>query len=532
MELVFQPRPYQQEAIQAIEAGLSRGITRPLLSLPTGTGKTVIFSQVIDRRSSKGRSLIICNREELLTQSQSKVGIVSPNLSTGIIKAESNQFDRDVLIASIQTLSRPNRLRQLPSDISTIIIDEAHHSCADSYKNVLEHLGSFRDDNPPLTLGVTATPLRLDRKNLNDIFQEVVFEKNILEMIVAGYLCDLKAMQVKLDIDFNKLRRVDGDFVEKEVSQAMIEAKAPALIAEKVSKFASNRKTIIFCPNVDLSHKVAKCCQDLGLAAQAIDGTLDSQTRKEILQRFEAGSLSVLVNCNLLCEGFDCPRVDAIVMARPTKSKSLYMQCLGRGTRLHPDKANCLIIDLIGCTTSFDLMSVGKVFGITEQKLSQLSILQCWEEEQQAEKERRSAAARLLAENRFLETKSVDLFNRSALNWLKPSNRRYVLSTGQGMVVIDRQDLSDKWVVYLSFQGNKQLLARDLPLTYASSIAEDYVRRQNLDKLLSKEAPWRSRPISQKQLETLRKLRIAITPGLTMGQASDLIASYWGNRAS
>lgn len=528
---IFAPREYQTECLSAIESGLARGITRPLVSLPTGTGKTVIFAQLIDKRAKEGRSLILCHREELLTQSQAKVGIVNPNLSTGIIKAESNELDRDVLIGSIQTLSRPNRLKQLPSDIATLIIDECHHSTSESYKLVLERLGSFRDDKPPLTLGVTATPERLDRKNLNDIFQEIVYQKNILEMIIAGYLTDLRALQIKLNIDFNKLKTSTGDYAEIELSQAMLEAKAPILIAEKVAKFASNRKTIIFTSNVDLAYKVAKCCQDQGLAAQAIDGNLDSITRKEILQRFETGSLSILVNCNLLTEGFDQPRIDCIVMARPTKSKSLYMQCVGRGTRLHPDKQNCLIIDLVGCTTDFNLMTIGQVFGIPEQKLSQLSIVEYLQEQEQQEQERRSATSRLLAQNKFLETRAIDLFNRSVFNWLKPSNRRYLLSTSQGMVVIDRVDLSDKWLVYFNFQGSKQVLGRDLPLSFATGIAEDYARKQNLGKLLSKDASWRSRPISQKQIEALQKLKIALKPGLTAGQASDLISSYWGKQS-
>lgn len=323
-----------------------------------------------------------------------------------------------------------------------------------------------------------------------------------------------------------------GDYQEQELSKVLLEAKAPNLIAEKITKFAPNRKTLIFVPNVDLAYKVAKACQDLGLSAKAIDGSLDSQTRKEILEQFDNGTVSILVNCNILTEGFDCPSVGCVVMARPTKSKSLYMQCVGRGTRLHPDKQNCLVIDLVGVTTSFDLMTVGKAFGLPEQKLSQLSIMEYLQEEQEAEKERRSATARLLAENQFLQTRVVDIFNRSVFNWIKPNNRRYVLSTGKEMIVIERVDLIDKWTVYVSNRTSKELLAQDLPLTYATSLAEDYVRKQNLDKLLAKDASWRNRPVSQNQLATLRKLRIAINPNLTMGQASDLIAGFWAKRTA
>lgn len=529
-KIIFEPRPYQQEAIAAIESGLTRNITRPLVSLPTGTGKTIIFSQLINKRAKEGRSLIIAHREELLSQAKEKIGIINPNLSTGIVKAVTNEVDRDVLVSSIQTLIRPNRLNQLPNDIATIIVDEAHHTPSDSYRLVLEQLGAFRDDNPPLTLGVTATPERLDRKALSNIFQEIVYQKNILEMMIAGYLCDLRAIQIKLDIDFNKLKTSMGDYQEQELSKVLLEAKAPNLIAEKITKFAPNRKTLIFVPNVDLAYKVAKACQDLGLSAKAIDGSLDSQSRKEILEQFDNGTVSILVNCNILTEGFDCPSVGCVVMARPTKSKSLYMQCVGRGTRLHPDKQNCLVIDLVGVTTSFDLMTVGKAFGLPEQKLSQLSIMEYLQEEQEAEKERRSATARLLAENQFLQTRVVDIFNRSVFNWIKPNNRRYVLSTGKEMIVIERVDLIDKWTVYVSNRTSKELLAQDLPLTYATSLAEDYVRKQNLDKLLAKDASWRNRPVSQNQLATLRKLRIAINPNLTMGQASDLIAGFLAKR--
>jgi ATP-dependent helicase IRC3 len=531
-KVIFEPRPYQQEALAAIESGLTRNITRPLVSLPTGCGKTVVFSQLIAKRAKEGRSLIIAHREELLNQAKEKIAIVSPNLSTGIVKAESNQVDKDVLIASIQTLARANRISQLPNNINTIIIDEAHHSPSDSYKLVLEHLGVFRDDNPPLTLGVTATPERLDKKALSNIFQEIVYQKNILEMMIAGYLCDLRAIQIKLDIDFNKLKTSMGDYAEIELSQAMLEAKAPSLIAEKVSKFASDRKTLIFTPNVELAYQIADACQELGLAAKAIDGSLDSQTRKGILEQFDNGSVSILINCNILTEGFDAPNVSCVVMARPTKSKSLYMQCVGRGTRLHPDKRNCLIIDLVGATTSFDLMTVGKAFNLPEQKLSQLSILEYLQEEQEVEREQRSATARLLAENKFLQTRVVDIFNRSVFNWLKPTKHRYVLQTGQGMVIVERVDLSDRWTVYVSDRANKEVLAQDLPLTYATSIAEDHVRQQNLDRFLAKDASWRNRPISQKQKETLEKLKIPIKPTLTQGEASDLIACFWAKRTA
>ncbi|MEE8300942.1 MAG: DEAD/DEAH box helicase family protein, partial [Candidatus Tectomicrobia bacterium] len=152
-------RSYQTESLMAIDEAVARGITRPLLALPTGTGKTVVFAHLVARRP--GRTLILVHREELVWQAYDKLTQIAPDIPVGIVKAERDETDAPCVIASVQTVSRKSRLERLPADFATVIVDEAHHSVAASYRRVLTHVGSFAPDGP-LTLGVTATPQRGD----------------------------------------------------------------------------------------------------------------------------------------------------------------------------------------------------------------------------------------------------------------------------------------------------------------------------------------------------------------------------------
>jgi superfamily II DNA or RNA helicase len=167
----LQLRPYQTEALQAIAEAEKRGVTRPLIALPTGTGKTVIFAHFIQQRP--GRALVLAHRDELINQAAEKFSLVDPTLDVGIVKAERNELHTAVVLASVQTLSRPHRLAQLGTDFGTVVCDEAHHCAAPTYKRVCEYLGCF--DDGPLLLGVTATPERHDKHTpLGHVFQEIV----------------------------------------------------------------------------------------------------------------------------------------------------------------------------------------------------------------------------------------------------------------------------------------------------------------------------------------------------------------------
>src|SRR5918999_4261515 len=169
----LQLRPYQEEAIAAINDAALEGVTRPLVALPTGTGKTVIFGHLLARRASP--ALVLAHRDELIRQAVDKLLMVNPDFNIGIVKAEQNEVSAPVVVASVQTLARPKRLSQIGQDFRTVIVDEAHHGVAETYRRVLEHVGSF-DDAGPLTVGFTATPERGDKVGVGQVWERIVYQ--------------------------------------------------------------------------------------------------------------------------------------------------------------------------------------------------------------------------------------------------------------------------------------------------------------------------------------------------------------------
>ena len=350
-------RPYQAEAISAIEDAERRGVRRPLLGLPTGTGKTVIFAALIRRRG--GSALVLAHRDELLVQATEKIRQVDPAAQLGLVKAEANEVAAPVVVASMQTLARESRLARLPRRFQTVVVDEAHHATADSYRRVLDWV-----DGSPLLLGVTATPERADNASLGEVWDEVVYSRSLLEMIRAGYLVDLRGLRVRLAVDFSRVRVSHGDFVDADAAAALTAADAPAHACAAYLEHAPGRKALLFTPTVDLAHLMAKAFRERGVAAEAVDGTLPLEQRRAILARLRTGETKVVANCAVLTEGFDEPSVDCVIVARPTRSRILYVQMIGRGTRTFPNKRDCLIVDLVGATERHDLLTLPQLFGL------------------------------------------------------------------------------------------------------------------------------------------------------------------------
>jgi ATP-dependent helicase IRC3 len=309
------------------------------VALPTGTGKTVIFSHLIDQRP--GRSLVLAHRDELIRQTVDKLLLVNPDCAVGVVKAEENELFAPVVVGSVQTLSRPNRLEQITPDFDTIIVDEAHHAPAPAYQRVMEYLGCFGATGP-LTVGFTATSERADKVGLGKVWERIVYQKSLLEMITVGYLSDLRAVRITLKADLDRIHTRGGDFVDSELESALLNADAPEHVVAAYQRHASGRKVLVFTPTVKMAHLVAEAFRDAGIAAEALDGKTPLDERRGILHRIRTGETKVVANCAVLTEGFDEPSVDCIVIARPTKSKPLYIQMIGRGTQSYPGKADCL----------------------------------------------------------------------------------------------------------------------------------------------------------------------------------------------
>ena len=410
---MFELRPYQAEAKQAILAAWDEGYRKTLLVLPTGCGKTVVFSSVTENQVNKGhRVLIMAHRGELLDQAADKLKEAS-GLDSVLEKAESTSLGSflPVTVGSVQSLAQEKRLARFPNDyFQDIIVDEAHHCLSDSYKRVLDH---FPDAN---ILGVTATPDRGDMKNLGEFFDSKAYEYSMTEAIREGYLCPIKAQMIPLELDIADVGISSGDFSAGEIGHAL----EPYLhqIAAEMATYCQGRKTVVFLPLIATSQKFCAMLNDAGLRAAEVNGNSDD--RSEVLADFEAGKYDVLCNSMLLTEGWDCPSVDCIVVLRPTKIRSLYQQMVGRGMRLSPGKTELLLLDFLWMTERHDLCRPSALISKDEaiaQKIDERMVedadgFDLIEAEEQAERdilaERESALAKQLAEMREKKRKLVD----------------------------------------------------------------------------------------------------------------------------
>ena len=341
-------RPYQQAARDAIHSQWDKGIKRTLLVLPTGCGKTIVFSKVIEDRVREGeRVLVLAHRGELLDQAADKLE-KSTGLKCAVEKAEQTSIGSfyRVVVASVQTMMREKRLQQFSNGFfDTIIVDEAHHCISESYQRVLQY---FEDSN---VLGVTATPDRGDMRNLGAYFESLAYEYTLPKAIKEGFLSPIKAMTIPLKLDLSAVGQQAGDFKSGDLATAL----DPYLeqIAEEMQRVAKHRKIVVFLPLVKTSQKFAEILNQHGFKAAEVNGESDDRAR--ILADFDAGKYNVLCNSMLLTEGWDCPSVDCVVVLRPTKVRSLYSQMIGRGTRLYPGKSDLLLLDFLWHTGRHEL---------------------------------------------------------------------------------------------------------------------------------------------------------------------------------
>ena len=365
--MAMEMRPYQQEARQAVHEQWE-DVDRTLLVLPTGTGKTIVFSKIVeDRVRAGGRALILAHRGELLDQAADKLASAT-GLHCSTEKAEQTCIGSwfRVTVGSVQTLMREKRLKQFDPDyFDTIIVDEAHHCISDSYQKVLSHFSGAK------VLGVTATPDRGDMKNLGSYFESLAYEYTLPKAIKEGYLCPIKAQTIPLKLDLSSVSMQAGDFKAGDISTAL----DPYLeqIAEEMGKVCHDRKTVVFLPLIASSQKFCKMLNRAGFAAAEVNG--ESMDRAQVLQDFDDGKYNVLCNSMLLTEGWDCPSVDCVVVLRPTKVRSLYCQMVGRGTRLSPQtgKTELLLLDFLWHTERHELCHPAHLICENEEVAKQMT---------------------------------------------------------------------------------------------------------------------------------------------------------------
>jgi superfamily II DNA or RNA helicase len=335
-------RSYQVEAVDAIMRDFET-VQSTLAVSPTGTGKSAIFAEVIKRMGSRDNAvLLICHREELLNQAQRTI-----EAHTGLEcefelgdKHASEIFPAPVLLASVQTMtSGRNGSRRMhkfsPYNYGLLVVDEAHHGTAASYKAVLDY---FKSNDDLRILGVTATPERSDEQALGQLFQSVAFDYSIRQAIHDGWLVPVQQQLVDIQsLDFSHVRTTAGDLNASDLS-AVMEAESNLYgVCDATMRELGNKRSIMFTVSVKQAEMAANILNryKAGVANYASGGT-PKEDRRKIMRDFHEGRFQILVNCNLVSEGFDVPDAELLIQARPTKSKLLYQQQLGRIMRPLP----------------------------------------------------------------------------------------------------------------------------------------------------------------------------------------------------
>ncbi len=364
----MQLRDYQQSALDSINDAYKKGINRQLIVLATGLGKTVIFSHLISQRiaQTKKKALIIAHREELLLQAKNKLEEVDSILKVGIEQAEkvADHTKDDVVIASVQTIGKieSQRLSKFnPNDFSVIIIDEAHHASATTYKNILRYFGVLKNENASnreiLLLGVTATPKRNDNKGIDQIFDEVVYEYTLIDGVRKGWLSSIHALKVNTPTKIDDVHSSAGDFVLSELEEKVNSPERNALVVKTYKDIAHSGQALVFAVDVLHTETLAHEFQQAGIKSAYITGETKRDERKKLLESFEKKDIQVMVNALVLTEGYDNAGIEYIFMARPTQSGILYNQMIGRGTRKHEEKTHVTIVDFVDNTTKHILQT-------------------------------------------------------------------------------------------------------------------------------------------------------------------------------
>lgn len=538
----MQLRPYQQQAIDAVVTEWSAGRHDTLLVAATGAGKTNMFLRLLmdelDRDPS-ARALIFAHRTELIDQPLERVRHIDPawllhgaltRPRIGVIQAQRQDHDRQLTIATVQSL-RPQRLASLLAHgaITHLVIDEAHHAVAASYLRIYEAL---RNACPDLRhLGVTATPLRADGDGLARLYQSVAAKITIADLVRQHYLVQPRWLAISTGISISGVHTRGGDYVASELADRFDTPAGRRIVVAAYQQYASDRRAIAFTASVAGAHALADDLRAVGITAAAVDGTTPADERARILGDFRAGRLQVVANCEVLTEGFDAPGTSCILMCRPTRSDSAYIQKMGRGLRPAPrdDSAgmaipgeDCLILDFMPADTR-NIVMAGDVLGIPRAQSDAVRELLA---EKQGQDDELAQLGFTFDGEAFdyggtpleIVARQLDYLQSSSLAWFPPRGVRRpgdVLTVGLGL----GEDRIDRILVIrdgaLYGVGRPARVegapyppwrVRPIPCDDPYAEAERVAARHGVATLMRKASSWRGAGISDGQQRYLQRL--------------------------
>ena len=331
-------REYQQEALANLRAMRERKETIALLYQATGTGKTV--TAVLDAKSVGGKTLFVAHTKELVNQAYDAFNLLWKETTVGKFADNIKETTCNVICGSVQSVAL--NLDNFAEDtFDYIIIDEAHHAAAETYQKILSYF------KPKFILGLTATPERADDVNILDIFKNTAHKLDIETAVEIGALTTVRCIRIHTNIDMTKVRFNSVQYNIRDLDVKICVTERNKLIVDTWLNYVKDKRTIVFCASVKHAEQIAALFKDAGIDAVAVSGSMKTSERNEWLTKFADGKIKVLCACDLLNEGWDCPQTEVLFMARPTMSKVLYMQQLGRGMRLSEGKPYLMVFDFV-----------------------------------------------------------------------------------------------------------------------------------------------------------------------------------------
>ncbi|PSN71486.1 P-loop containing nucleoside triphosphate hydrolase protein [Corynespora cassiicola Philippines] len=565
-------REYQEECIQSVLAYLAKGHKRLGVSLATGSGKTVIFTHLIDRIAAvddASQTLILAHRRELVEQAARHCSLAYPDKHVDIEMGSHHASGAaDITVASIQSIMSGDRVEKFdPARFKLILVDEAHHVVATQYLQVLEHFGlrhaaDWNQVSAPALVGVSATFSRFDGRKLGAVIDHIVYHRDYVDMIEENWLSDVMFTTVEMKTDLTKVDTgANGDFQTGALSKAINTEQTNELVIKSwLTKAKERKSTLVFC--VDLSHvtNLTAKFRQCGIAAEFVTGDTPAKIRSARVDAFRNGEFPVLLNCGVFTEGTDIPNIDCVLLARPTKSRNLLVQMIGRGMRLFSGKQNCHVIDMVAALST-GVVSTPTLFGLDPAEIVDKADTKDMTElkerkEREKEREQEAATSQKAAASKsvpgtvtFTDYDSVhdliadtsgDRYIRelSEHAWVAVGDGKFVLSTNSGnyLIIEPTEDKGFQAKYYWKLPpevkskspyATPRVIIKGDTFEHVVHGADTFASETFEHIWVSKRQLWRRGPASKAQIDFLNKFRSQeeqLQPkDLTKGRAGDMI---------